>query len=361
MTFVHTLLAVGASFLFLCLVFRPLELVFPAKRGQKFLRPEFWTDVLFFLGQYLLWGGGVLWVLSRFGDSIDGFAPAAFRATVAGQPWWLQAIEVILLSDLFIYWGHRIQHRVPFLWRFHSIHHSAEHLDWLAAHREHPLDTVYTMGLINLPAFLLGFPLETLTALIAFRGIWAIYIHSNVRLPIGPLRWFIGAPELHHWHHDRARDAERSAGVSDAVEQLAEPLPEGVERQARALAVLGLGELVPDDAEDQVIADQLTGLAEYRNGGLFVDGGVLVPKHESVVTEAHGPGSEVIVEWRALTVALLDRLAERVRDQLGLDAQRFPLAKVLEGGTWHAGREIARELREDGTPPIRIESDGTVF
>lgn len=107
--------------------------------------------------------------------------------------------------------------------------------------------------------------------------------------------------------------------------------------------------------------DQLTGLAEYRNGGLFVDGGVLVPKHESVVTEAHAPGDEVIVEWRALTVALLDRLADDVRKQLGLDAERFPLAKVLEGGTWHAGREIAAEKRDDGTPPIRIESDGTVF
>ncbi|MAQ16648.1 MAG: uracil phosphoribosyltransferase [Sandaracinus sp.] len=107
--------------------------------------------------------------------------------------------------------------------------------------------------------------------------------------------------------------------------------------------------------------DELTGLAEYRNGGLFVDGGVLVPKHEAVVTEAHAPGSAVIVEWRALTVALLDLVAVKVRERLGLDAERFPLAKVLEGGTWHAGREIAREKRDDGTPPIRIESDGTVF
>ena len=62
------------------------------------------------------------------------------------------------------------------------------------------------MNLINLPIFLLGFPIETLAALIAFRGIWAIYIRSHVRLPIGPLRWFVGAPELHHWHHDKARD-----------------------------------------------------------------------------------------------------------------------------------------------------------
>lgn len=212
------LLGVGGSFLFLCLVFGPLERAFPAKRGQRFFRPEWWIDLCFFLGQYLLWSGLVLWLLNRFGDGLDDIVPAGFRAAVAGQPWWLQAVEVILLSDFFVYWGHRLQHRVPFLWRFHSVHHSAEHLDWLAAHREHPLDTVYTMGLINLPAFLLGFPLETLTGLIAFRGIWAIYIHSNVRLPIGPLRWFIGAPELHHWHHDRARDAGNYANISPLMD-----------------------------------------------------------------------------------------------------------------------------------------------
>ena len=107
--------------------------------------------------------------------------------------------------------------------------------------------------------------------------------------------------------------------------------------------------------------DALTGLAEYRNGGLFIDGGALVPKYSAVLGEPHAPDSEVVVEWRALTVALLDRLAPMVRDRLGLDASSFPLAKVLEGGTWHAGREIARERREDGTPPLRIESDGTVF
>jgi sterol desaturase/sphingolipid hydroxylase (fatty acid hydroxylase superfamily) len=139
---------------------------------------------------------------------------------VAAQPWWLQVIEVILLSDVLIYWGHRLQHRVGFLWRFHSVHHSAEHLDWLAAHREHPLDTIYTVGLINLPAFLLGFPLETLAGFIAFRGIWAIYIHSNVRLPIGPLRALVGAPELHHWHHDRDRDAGNYANISPLMDLL---------------------------------------------------------------------------------------------------------------------------------------------
>jgi hypothetical protein len=97
--------SVALSFFFLILVFRPLEMAFSAKKGQRFLRPAFWTDVCFFLGQYLLWSGAVLWILSRFGDWIDGIMPAAFRAGVAGQPWWLQAVEVVLLSDLFCLLG----------------------------------------------------------------------------------------------------------------------------------------------------------------------------------------------------------------------------------------------------------------
>jgi sterol desaturase/sphingolipid hydroxylase (fatty acid hydroxylase superfamily) len=212
--------ACGLSFLFLFLVFRPLEMAFPAKSGQRFFRPAWLTDLCFFLGQYLLWSGLVFWLLTRFGGSLDGIVSPGFRQVVAAQPWWAQALEVVLLSDFCIYWGHRLQHRIGFLWRFHSIHHSAEHLDWLAAHREHPVDTIYTMGLINLPAFILGFPLHTLAALIAFRGIWAIYIHSNVRMPIGPLRMLIGAPELHHWHHDRHREAGNYANISPMMDVL---------------------------------------------------------------------------------------------------------------------------------------------
>lgn len=219
MTMPALLFSSGLSFLFLCLVFRPLEMAYPAKKHQQFFRREWTTDLCFFLGQYLLWGAAVLWVLTRFGGLLGTLVPATLRESVASQPWWLQAVEVMLLSDLFVYWGHRFQHRVGFLWRFHAIHHSAEHLDWLAAHREHPIDTVYTMGLINLPVFILGFPIETLAGLIAFRGIWAIYIHSNVRLPLpGWMRVVIGAPELHHWHHDRERDAGNYANLSPLMD-----------------------------------------------------------------------------------------------------------------------------------------------
>lgn len=107
--------------------------------------------------------------------------------------------------------------------------------------------------------------------------------------------------------------------------------------------------------------DGLTGLPEYRNGGLFIDLGVLEPKQPEALAQPHAPGDPMIVEWRALTVALLDILAARLREKLGMDAEALPLARVLQGGTWSAGRKIARELREDGAPPLAIVSDGTVF
>jgi hypothetical protein len=107
--------------------------------------------------------------------------------------------------------------------------------------------------------------------------------------------------------------------------------------------------------------DELTGLAEYRNGGLFLDGGVLVPKHDAVLGAVHAVGSEVVVEWRALTIALLDRTAARLRERVGMSAEELPLARVLEGGTWRAGRVLASERRADGGPPLRVASDGTVF
>ena len=212
------LLACSLSFGFLVAVFRPLECAFPAKPGQRFFRPEWWTDLCFFLGQYLFWGSMVLGCLTHFHNWVDGVAPPEFRAAVAAQPCWLQALEVIVLSDFLVYWGHRLQHRVGVLWHFHAVHHSAEHLDWLAAHREHPVDTLTTMSIINFPAFLLGFPLETLAGLVAFRGVWAVYIHSNVRLPLGPLRVLIGAPELHHWHHARDRHAGNYANISPLMD-----------------------------------------------------------------------------------------------------------------------------------------------
>jgi hypothetical protein len=105
----------------------------------------------------------------------------------------------------------------------------------------------------------------------------------------------------------------------------------------------------------------LTGLAEYRNGGLFIDTGALALRDQAHVERQHEVGCTLVVEWRALTVALLDRLAALVRQRLGRDACQLPLPKILQGGTWAAGRAIARRLRADGSPPLQVISDGTVF
>lgn len=150
------------------------------------------------------------------------------------------------------------------------------------------------------------------------------------------------------WKHDKVGGPSVTAGLVPfhklsqwLTYSLIEPL------QQAGLEVVGI--------------DELTGLAEYRNGGLFVDDGVLVPKHQEVTRTVYAPGDEVVVEWRGLTIALLDELATRMREKLGKTAEELPLAKVLEGGTWTAGRQAAREKRQDGTPPITVESDGTVF
>ncbi|WP_026731295.1 URC4/urg3 family protein [Fischerella sp. PCC 9605] len=107
--------------------------------------------------------------------------------------------------------------------------------------------------------------------------------------------------------------------------------------------------------------DVLTGLPEYRNGGLCLDLGLISAKHPDIFSQPQSVASEVIVEWRALTTILLDKIATTVREKLGKSAEELPLVKILQGGTWTAGRKIAAQLRTGGIPPIQIESDGTVF
>jgi hypothetical protein len=167
--------------------------------------------------------------------------------------------------------------------------------------------------------------------------------------PIWPGRIELGGANLGDvWRHPAAGGTGPTAGLvpfHKLSQWLAYSLFEPLERAGRTIAQPGA----------------LTGLPEYRNGGLFVDLGVLVPRRADILTTVHAPGDEVIVEWRALTVALLDRVAEGVRNQLGKSPAELPLACVLEGGTWAAGRAVARELRAGGGSPIQIASDGTVF
>lgn len=110
-----------------------------------------------------------------------------------------------------------------------------------------------------------------------------------------------------------------------------------------------------------VALDALTGLPEYRNGGLMIDAGIIVPREPNFAALKRTPADSWVIEWRALTVDLLDELAPLVRQRLGATAEQLPLARILEGGTWAAGRQIAAEHRAGGVPPVQIDSDGTVF
>jgi hypothetical protein len=120
--------------------------------------------------------------------------------------------------------------------------------------------------------------------------------------------------------------------------------------------------LVPLSPAYQITdVELLTGLAEYRNGGLILDSGLVTLKDPSELKAQHTPDSDLIIEWRALTVALLDLIGDGLRKKLGKTPAEFPLAKALEGGTWWAGRKLAKEMRADGGPPLNLKSDGTVF
>ena len=207
------------SFVLLVVVFTPLERLFPA-RPEPWLRREWAIDACFFLGQYLVFSAVsyavLVWVFGWLGPEVPGVA----RSWAGGLPLWSQGVLALLLGDLFVYWFHRACHRYSFLWRFHAVHHSTEHLDWLAAHREHPLDGVCTQLCQNVPLVLFGFPPEILAGLAVFRGAWGIFIHSNVTLSVGPLRYVLGAPALHHWHHARGRTAHNFANLAPWLDVL---------------------------------------------------------------------------------------------------------------------------------------------
>jgi hypothetical protein len=174
----------------------------------------------------------------------------------------------------------------------------------------------------------------------------ALLVHLG---PIWPSRMTLGDLPLGDcWTHDTVRRSDATNGL----------IPFHKLSQWMAYSLIEPLQWAGIDVRD---IDGLTGLPEYRNGGLFLDSGVLELRTASDGAIPHDAGSPLVVEWRALTVALLDETAKLVRQKLGLDAVSLPLAKVLEGGTWSAGRRIAAENREGGAPPLSIVSDGTVF
>ncbi len=191
----------GLDILAAAVVFIPLERLFAIHAGRQLLRPLWRLDVAHLLASGLLIRLGLTGIFLFALQASDALAPLAWRSALASQPLWLQVAEVLLIADLGFYLAHRTFHAVPALWRIHSIHHSIEQLDWLAAHRVHPIDQILTKTVSMLPVFAFGFE----PAAIAIFGViyqWhSLLLHSNVRVPCGPLRWLIASPHFHHWHH----------------------------------------------------------------------------------------------------------------------------------------------------------------
>lgn len=174
----------------------------------------------------------------------------------------------------------------------------------------------------------------------------ALLLHLG---PIWPARLTLGGISLGDtWRHPAIRRSDATDGLVP-LHKLSQWLSYSLIEPLRD-AGIAVSEI-----------DGLTGLAEYRNGGLFVDSGVIALRDPAQVLLPQQVDSEFVVEWRALTVALLDRIAPLTRDILGVTPQKFPLGALLEGGTWSAGRRIAKERRPGGGPPFNIVSDGTVF
>lgn len=182
-------------------IFVPLERLIPLRRGQRVLRNGWPTDLLHVLVSGLLIRIGLTALVTSAAAISPLVVPPATIAAIAAQPTWLAFAEVLIVADLGFYLMHRTFHAVPWLWRFHAVHHSIEEMDWLAAYRVHPVDQILTKSASLVPVFLLGFPLEAILLFMLLYQWQSLLIHSNADIRFGPVRWLLASPQFHHWHH----------------------------------------------------------------------------------------------------------------------------------------------------------------
>ena len=193
----------------LAVIFVPLERLF-ALHPRRVLRQGWRTDVVHYLVNGAALRIGLLVSVVAFGGVLRVFVPAPLRNAVSASPGWVQVVAGLAIAMIGGYAGHRAAHEVPLLWRFHRVHHSIRQLDWLAANHLHPLDETFIRSVAVLPLYALGFGRVSLGAFIIVITLQAIFIHANVRLNFGPLRWVISTPQFHHWHHAREPQAYNS-------------------------------------------------------------------------------------------------------------------------------------------------------
>lgn len=192
-----------ALFAVICI---PIEQLLPMHR-RGILRKGWTTDIAYLLVNGLFVRIGLALTVAGLVFAAAAFIPHAVPAFIQAQPLWLQIIAATLIGDFCLYWAHRALHTNPLLWRFHSIHHAVEELDWAAAYHAHPIDDVILSAAALGSVSILGFSTAAIVAYLVIYSYMSVVVHVNTRLQIGPLRWFLGSPEFHHWHHSNEHDA----------------------------------------------------------------------------------------------------------------------------------------------------------
>ena len=189
----------------------PLERIMPRHQIRTF-RPQLLTD---FFHHFVSGFIGFVPLIFLY-PILGGFQFQSLSSVIQSQPIWLQILEALVLSEFLVYWGHRFSHEVPLLWRFHSVHHSSENLDWLAGERRHPIDQFYMSLFVGIPMVLSGFSLVDLLIVGVLQNLWDMTIHANLRWRLKFLDGIWVTSEFHHWHHSVDKDA-RDKNYSGAL------------------------------------------------------------------------------------------------------------------------------------------------
>lgn len=196
------------------LIFVVIEKLFPLYRGQPIFRREWQTDLKHFAVNHFIVGLALLSVNFLLHHLLGWLVSSDFQQTVQHIPLLPQLLLCVLVADLAQYWTHRAYHEVPFLWRFHAVHHSVKTMDWLAGSRQHMLELIFTRVCVLAPLYILGFSEAAMNGYILIVGFQAVFNHANVHLPWGPLKYVLVTPDFHHWHHasdDEAIDRNYAA------------------------------------------------------------------------------------------------------------------------------------------------------
>ena len=188
-------------------VFVPIERLFARLPEQSIFRPGWRTDLTYFCVSSLLVQVLTILTLKPAMVFFNWAVIDAVQQWIRSWPGAVQFLGLLFVADLTQYWVHRTFHAVPWLWRFHAVHHSAEQMDWLAGSRLHLVDIAMTRGLTYVPIYILGFGEGALFAYLVVVSVQATFIHANVRFEFGPLKWVVATPQFHHWHHAAEREA----------------------------------------------------------------------------------------------------------------------------------------------------------